>query len=64
MLKYYAIIRDAAGAIEIAAMGAVEALRDGRVEQEPQFTDRMIGRIEHAMKGHEYHGVTCKAGRP
>lgn len=42
-------------------MGAVEALCDGRVQQEPHFTDRMLGRIEQAMEGHQYHGVTWTA---
>ena len=61
MLKYYAIIRGAAEAIESAAMGAVNALGDGRVEQEPHFTDRMLGRIEQAMDGYEHNGVRWNA---
>ncbi len=61
MLKYYGIIREVAHVIEEAAMGAVAALNDQRVEQEPAFTDRMLGRIEHALEGYEIKGVSWKA---
>ena len=61
MLKYYRIVRDAAKVVERAAIGAVDALNEGRIEQEPQFTDRMRGRIEQAMEGYAEKGVSWRA---
>ncbi len=61
MLKYYGIVRDAASVVEAAANRALEALRDGRVEQEPQFTDRLLGRVEESMEGYEHKGVSWRA---
>jgi hypothetical protein len=61
MLRYYGIVRDAASVVEGAAIGALESLRDGRVEQEPQFTDRMLGRVEQSMEGYENKGVLWRA---
>jgi hypothetical protein len=61
MLQYYRIIRDAAERIAEAAEATTTALRDGRLEQEPAFTDRMLGRIEQAMDGYSHHGVSWKA---
>src|SRR5262249_317054 len=56
-----AIIREAAAHIADAAGGTVEALVDGRVEHEPAFTDRMLGRIEGAMEGYVRKGVRWSA---
>ena len=61
MLREYRIIRDAAEVVARAAEGAVTALRDGRLEQEPAFTDRMLGRIEQAMDGYKHNGVVWSA---
>lgn len=61
MLRNYRIIRDAAERVGAAAEGTLSALRDGRVEQEPAFTDRMLGRIEHAMDGYTHNGVSWRA---
>lgn len=61
MLKNYGIVRDAAKRVEEAAKGAMTALQDRRVEQEPQFTDRMLGRVEQAMEGYEHKGVSWRA---
>jgi hypothetical protein len=60
-IRHYAIIRDAATHIADAANGTVEALVEGRVEQEPAFTDRMLGRIETAMEGYVTKGVRWTA---
>jgi hypothetical protein len=61
MLPYYRIIRDAAERVAEAAEATIATLRDGRIEQEPPFTDRMLGRIEQAMDGYSHHGVSWKA---
>ena len=61
MLPEYRIIRDASRRVAAAANGTVEALEQGRVEQEPAFTDRMLGRIEQAMEGYSHHGVSWTA---
>jgi hypothetical protein len=61
MIRDYAIIRESAAHIAEAANGTVEALTSARVEQEPAFTDRMLGRIEHAMEGFEVRGVRSTA---
>jgi len=60
-IRHYAIIREAATHIAEAAGGTVEVLVDGRVEQEPAFTDRMLGRIEGAMEGFVRKGVRWSA---
>jgi len=46
MIRDYAIVRDVAREIAAAADGALDAYRAGRVEEEPQITDRIIGAIE------------------
>jgi hypothetical protein len=61
MMKYYAIVRESAGHLAAAAERTVEALRAGRIEQEPAFTDRMLGRIEEAMEGYEIKGIRWTA---
>jgi hypothetical protein len=60
-IRHYAIIREAAAHIAGAAGGTVEALVEGRVEHEPAFTDRMLGRIEAAMEGYVRKGVRWSA---
>ncbi len=61
MIQNYRIIRDAARAISVAGDRAVESLIEGRVEHEPAFTDRMLGRIEEAMSGYTSRGVNWTA---
>jgi hypothetical protein len=61
MIRSLAIVREAATVAAKAADGTTEALRDDRVEQEPAFTDRMLGRIEHAMDGLTTKGVRWTA---
>jgi hypothetical protein len=60
-IRHYAIIRESAAHIAEAANGAVEALVEARIEQEPAFTDRMLGRIESAMDGYVTKGVRWTA---
>ena len=61
LLKEYGIIRESAARVAKAVERTVESYRDARVEQEPQFTDRMLGRIEEAMCDYEVKGVRWKA---
>lgn len=44
-----------------AAEGAIESLRDGAVEQEPAFTDRMLGRMEQAVEDFRSQGIRWRA---
>ncbi len=46
MIRYYGGVREVAREISSAADGALNAYRDGRVTEEPQITDRIIGAIE------------------
>ena len=46
MIRYYGGVREVAREISSAADGALKAYRDGRVTEEPQITDRIIGAIE------------------
>jgi len=59
--RQFAIIRAAAAHLANAGNRAVRALADGRVEQEPAFTDRMLGHIEEAMNGYTTKGVRWTA---
>jgi hypothetical protein len=61
VIRSHAIIRQSAHHAAEAADHALQAFRDGRIEQEPAFTDRMIGHIEEAMRGFEVKGVTWQA---
>ena len=46
MIRDYASVREVAREISDAADGALDAYRAGRVEEEQQITDRIIGAIE------------------
>ncbi|OAI22056.1 hypothetical protein A1351_20695 [Methylosinus sp. R-45379] len=61
MIRGYAIVREAASRIGEAVERVTGALVEGRVEQEPAFTDRMLGSIEHVMNGFESRGVQWQA---
>jgi hypothetical protein len=61
MKRYYRIIRDSAAHLSEAANKTVESLVDKRIEQEPAFTDRMLGRIEQSMTEFEVKGVMWTA---
>jgi hypothetical protein len=60
-IRHYAAVRDAATHIASAANGTVDTLAQGRIEQEPAFTDRMLGRIESAMDGYVAKGIRWSA---
>ena len=61
MLKNYGIIRDAAKVIEKAAVDIVSALNNEIIEQEPDFTNQMIGSIRQAMDGYRNRGIRWEA---
>lgn len=61
MIRSYRVIRQSAQIVAEAALEAVGALKNGRVSQEPQFTDRMLGSIEHSLRGLEVRGVHWSA---
>lgn len=61
MLPHYRAVREAGRLIGGAADRAVEALRQGRVEQEPAMTDRLLGGIEESLQGRTAHGITWSA---
>jgi hypothetical protein len=61
MIRDYHVIRESAKRIADAANRTTTSLIDGRVEQEPAFTDRLLGRIEEAMREFELHGVRWTA---
>jgi len=51
----------AAKVIGTAIQGAEIALSEGRIEQEPAMTDRMLARIEQALEYREIGGITWQA---
>jgi hypothetical protein len=61
MIREYAIIRESAQRLAGAANHTVQSLIDEQVEQEPAFTDRMLGRIDEAMDGFVVKGVRWKS---
>lgn len=61
MKKHYKIIRDSAAHLANAANKTVKSLIDKRIEQEPAFTDRMLGRIEESMSKYEIKGIQWTA---
>ena len=44
-----------------AERATLEALRYGRVEQEPAFTDRLLGALEHMLNGRTIGGIRWTA---
>jgi hypothetical protein len=61
MIRRLEIVRDAAAHVADAAERVSGALRAGRIEQEPAFTDRMLGAIEEAMRDYHAKGVSWTA---
>lgn len=61
MIRFPGIIRESARRVAEAADETAETLRDGRIEQEPAYTDRMLGRIENAMNEFRAKGVRWTA---
>jgi hypothetical protein len=61
MLRALNIVREAATRAATAGMSAIDAYREGRVEQEPALTDRMLGAIEREMNDFHHRGVRWTA---
>jgi hypothetical protein len=61
MITSYRAVREAARQIAEAGDEAVTALREERVEHEPEMTDRMLGMIEHSMKEFRSQGIRWTA---
>jgi len=61
MMKDYSIIRESAARLGSAADRAIHDLLSNEVEQEHQFTDRMLGRFEEALHGFSTKGVRWSA---
>ncbi len=57
MVSCLQLVTNAVAKVEGAVNGVTVAFREGRVEHEPAFTDRMLGRIEQELNGHQYQGV-------
>lgn len=53
MIKRLRSVRRIAREISDAADGALDAYREGRVEEEPQLTDRILGAIEDRVKSRQ-----------
>ncbi len=49
MIRRLKGVRRVAREISDAADGALDAYREGRVEEEPQLTDRILGAIENRI---------------
>ena len=61
MIAYYHAVRGAAQQIAGAIDHSIEALREGRVEQEPAMTDRMLGAIEESLVNFRNKGIRWSA---
>lgn len=61
MIRNLGVVREAAAHISSAADRMLAALRERRVEQEPAFTDRMLGAIEDSMNDFHTKGVRWTA---
>lgn len=61
MISSYGIIRKSASQVAQAANRVCDVLAEGRIEQEPDFTSRMLGAIEEAMNNFSVKGVRWTA---
>lgn len=61
MLRYYGIIRESGRKVAEAINHTVQAYEEGRIEQEPAFTDRMLGGIEETLRGFSVKGIRWQA---
>lgn len=53
MIRHLKSVRKIAREISDAADGALDAYREGRVEEEPQLTDRILGAIEDRIRSRQ-----------
>lgn len=61
MLRERHSVRRVAQEIADAIEGAMEGYRAGRVSQEPQLTDRIIGAVEERFREKRYGGIVWRA---
>ena len=61
MLKYRRIIQSSARRIAAAANRTLDELSTRRIEEEPDFTGEMLGRMKESMEGHRIAGVRWTA---
>src|SRR5438309_11786536 len=61
MIAYYQAVRGAAKRIADAINHTVEAIGEGRIEQEPAVTDRMLGAIEESLRNYSKKGISWSA---
>jgi hypothetical protein len=61
MIRSFGIVHEAATHVAAAAERVLDAHREGRVQQEPAFTDRMLGAIENSMRDFQTKGVRWRA---
>lgn len=61
MLSHYGAVRAASEQIAKAVESTVGAIREGRVEQEPAMTDRMLGAIEESLRQFSTNGIRWTA---
>lgn len=61
MIAYRHAVRGAARRIARAINNSVMALQEGRVEQEPAMTDRMLGSIEESLRDFDVKGIRWSA---
>jgi hypothetical protein len=61
MIRDLHIIRHSAAHLAEAAKRTLRSLNTGDIQQEPHFTDRMLGRIEEAMEDYVVKGVRWTA---
>jgi len=60
-LKNLAVIREAAAQVAAAAVHVVDSYATARIEQEPEFTGRMLGAIEERLRDFTTKGVRWRA---
>ena len=61
MIAYYQAVRGAAKRIADAMNHTVKAIGEGRIEQEPAVTDRMLGAIEESLRKYSKKGISWSA---
>jgi len=61
MISYRKVVRELGTVVGGAIDSTAQAYAEGRVQQEPAFTDRMLGAIETAIDNHIIRGIRWRA---
>jgi len=61
LLKKYGIVRESSRKIDKAVRRTIEAYKEGRIEQEPAITDRLLGAMEESLNGFKAKGFEWQA---